>query len=712
MTTVRAASFVLALGCGLWGWPRMTAAPGAPTASSPNAADRALAEYFLAEATELRDRCLADVNSLDDWQAQRERRRRELLDMLGLWPLPERTDLRTVVTGRLEQEDFAVEKLHFQSLPGLYVTANLYLPKGLRQPAPAVLYVCGHSLVKTNGVSFGNKVAYQHHGIWFARHGYVCLLIDTLQLGEIEGLHHGTYREGLWWWNARGYTPAGVEAWNSLRALDYLCSRPEVDRERIGMTGRSGGGSYTWTTAALDERVKVAAPVAGITDLQNHVVDGCVEGHCDCMYFVNTYRWDFPLHAALLAPRPLLIVNTDADSIFPLDGVQRLHAKVKRIYDLYGASANLGLVIGPGPHKDTQDLQVPVFRWFNQHLKGEDPLIEDAAVKRFSPEQLKVFATLPADQINTRVHEVFVPAAKVSQPETPSHWAAQRQTWLAELRAKCFGGWPADAEPLRLVQTRAAEAGGLQLRVFEFTSQAHVRLPLFVLSAAGARRPRQVSVTVTDPRGWEEWAATWGAAFPEAFAPEGAAGPPSPTEAAALRAWARELKSSRRALVTFAPRGIGPTAWSGDARKQVHLRRRFMLLGQTLAGMQVWDVRRALQAARELPGLRDAPLTLTASGEMSLVALYASLFEPPVQALELEALPHSHRDGPDLLNVLRVFDVPQALAMAAERSPVCLLDSDPADAEFAQAAARQLGWGTDRVRLEGSRRNPSPTARE
>ena len=78
----------------------------------------------------------------------------------------------------------------------------------------------------------------------------------------------------------------------------------------------SGGGSYTWTTAALDDRVRVAAPVAGITDLRNQVVDGCVEGHCDCMFFLNTYRWDFPLNAALLAPRPLLIVNTDADSLF------------------------------------------------------------------------------------------------------------------------------------------------------------------------------------------------------------------------------------------------------------------------------------------------------------------------------------------------------------------------------------------------------------
>src|SRR5215217_655671 len=110
---------------------------------------------------------------------------------------------------------------------------------------------------------------------------------DTIQLGEIRGEHHGTYKDGRWWWAARGYTPAGVEAWNGIRALDYLETRPEVDRSRIGMTGRSGGGAYSWWVAALDDRIKVAAPTAGITTLRNHVVDGAVEGHCDCMFTVN-----------------------------------------------------------------------------------------------------------------------------------------------------------------------------------------------------------------------------------------------------------------------------------------------------------------------------------------------------------------------------------------------------------------------------------------
>ncbi len=650
-TAMRAAALAVAAGSALALTGRVAAAP----------LDPALTHYFEAETTRLEAACLSDVRSLADWEGRRGEYRRQLQDMLGLWPWPERTDLKPVITGRLEQPEFSVEKLHFQSLPGLYVTANLYLPRELRGRAPAILYVCGHAQVKTNELSCGNKTAYQHHGIWFARHGYVCLVIDTLQLGEIEGLHHGTYREGRWWWNARGYTPAGVEAWNAIRALDYLETRPEVDAARLGMTGRSGGGSYTWTTAALDERVRVAAPVAGITDLRNQVVDGCVEGHCDCMFFVNTYRWDFPLNAALLAPRPLLIVNTDADSIFPLDGVIRTHAKVRHIYELYGQTTNLGLVIGPGPHKDTQDLQVPVFRWFNQHLKGEDPPIEVAAVRRLDPLSLRVFSTLPADQINTRIDESFVPRAA----------NAPTSAVLTELRRRCFGGWPAEGGPLSLRERFDVKRHGLRLRGYEFESQPEVRLRLFIAEATGSRKPQQTRLEVQGAQQWSDWIQLMAHDFAGELARAGAPGPSlaSPSEAAkSFEELTARLRSTRTCLAWLAPRGVGPTAWNADPKQQVQIRRRFMLLGQTLDGMRVWDVRRAMQALREIEGRRLERLTLTGRGEMGVHALYASLYEPEVTGLALSKLPASHREGPDYLNVMKYLDMPESLELARSSS--------------------------------------------
>ena len=230
----------------------LTVATAAEEASTA-AADGNLSRYFARETRRLEEACLADIRSIADWEQARPQLKRQLFEMFGLpaegVPPASAEDLAVVVTGRLVYDGdngsgCTVEKVHFQSRPGLYVTANLYLPKNASadHPCPGVLYLCGHGRVVENGVSLGNKVHYQHHGAWLAEHGYAVLMIDTLQLGEIEGIHHGTYREGRWWWPSRGYTPAGVEALNGLRGVDYLCSRPEVDAERIGVTGRSGGG--------------------------------------------------------------------------------------------------------------------------------------------------------------------------------------------------------------------------------------------------------------------------------------------------------------------------------------------------------------------------------------------------------------------------------------------------------------------------------------
>ncbi|NLT77242.1 MAG: acetylxylan esterase, partial [Planctomycetes bacterium] len=133
--------------------------------------------------------------------------------------------------------------------------------------------------------------------------------------------------------------------------------------------------------------------------------------------------------------------------------------------------------------------------------------------------------------------------------------------------------------------------------------------------------------------------------------------------------------------------------------KQVQIRRRFMLLGQTLDGMCVWDVRRAVQALNHIAAIEGLPVELTAQGNMAGIALYASLFEPSVERLDLSELPSTHRDGPTFLNVLRYLDVPQAVAMAAERAPVVLHQADASPWVFPQSVANNLGWPDERFRV-------------
>lgn len=655
-----------------------------------------LEAYFRTTVDQIAGHCLEDIHSLEDWTSRREEFRRQLLEMLGLWPLPPRTDLKPLVTGQLEAEEFTVEKLYFQSMPGLYVTANLYRPKNVQERLPAVLYVCGHGNIKKDNVSYGSKTQYRHHPAWFARHGYVSMVIDTLQLGEIEGIHHGTNRLGMWWWIGRGYTPAGVETWNAMRALDYLQSRPEVDPERIGVTGRSGGGAYSWYLAAADERIKAVVPVAGITDLQDHVVDGAIEGHCDCMFMTNTYGWDFPLLAALVAPRPLLLANSDKDRIFPLDGVQRIHAKVKRIYDLYGAQDRLGLLITEGPHSDTQDLQLPAFRWMNRWLKQQDPVIEKAALKFFEPEQLKVFDKLPEDERNTRIHETFVPAA--STPEVPAdtqQWQRLRQHWLDQLLQKSFAGWPRESIPTHLTKLRESTARGIHLAAYEFDSEETLPLLLWTMRSADVARPQKVILRVVDEEEWNSWQA-------EAISASGnysqqtsstakeipTAPAKSPADSDRFHELRTRLAAEKAMMVTLPPRGVGPTSWNPD--KDVHIRRRFALIGQTLDGMRIWDVRRAVVAVQELPELAGATLHLEGRGSMAGIVLYASLFESGIARVELWDLPSSHREGPILLNVQKFMDLPQALGVALENTRLVLHGTDPESWKWPRSLVENL----------------------
>lgn len=313
---------------------------------------------------------------------------------------------------------------------------------------------------------------------------------------------------------------------------------------------------------------------------------------------------------------------------------------------------------------------MPVFRWFNKHLKGEDPLIEDAAVKLFTPEQLRVFTTLPADQINTKIQENFVPVAAPNRT---------RDEAMRLLREKTFRGWPEATASLDIQPAFSVRRHGLWFRAFDFTSQAHVRLRLFLAQPANLKKPSHVVLEIQDEAAWQRWLAAMQTGFAHELAEASAASatPNAPVLTAnqatqQFQDLIQTLKSSHSAFAWIAPRGIGPTAWSGDAKKQTQIRRRFMLLGQTLDGMRVWDIRRGIQALSEVQGRSAKPVQVQAKGAMAVNALYASLFENGIQSLDLTALPESHRDGPDYLNVLRMLDIPQVLALAKERAQVKL----------------------------------------
>lgn len=599
--------------------------------------DDQIAAYLRNLAIEMDGRFLDGIRTKEDWERVRPVLKQQYLEMLGLWPLPERTPLNATITGTLEFDDFVVEKLHFQSRPRLYVTANLYRPCEPKGKLPAVLYLCGHA----NRGRDGNKTAYQHHGIWFAKNGYVCLMLDTLQLGEIAGIHHGTYRYNRWWWQSVGYTPAGVECWNAIRAIDFLQSRPDVDPERIAVTGRSGGGAATFWVAAADERVRVAVPVSGMSDLEDYVANRVINGHCDCMFLVNTYRWPWTYIAALVVPRPMLFLNSGRDRIFPMGGNERVRRRLERLYRLYTDRPDELFDVGtvPGPHRDQLELRLMAYRWINRHLKGDNSPVEEGDLPEIPGEQLRVFPDeLPADEINTKIDEHFVTASPPPLPST----AAEYPLWRAVCESRLFR---------------------LTFRdVFPLDDRPH-RLPLGtepLTARVQTEPPVTVELHYWPPRGTDRG---WIVIADEALANA----PQDHPE------WLRRIRADGEALLIVIPRGVGPLAWKDPP--PYYVRRSMALLGRTVEGTRLMDALAVTDRALKNSG----PVTrwsLAGSGEAAVLAAYVALLRPGVAGVYMHEPSATHREGPILLNVLRTVDVPQAVGLLAPR-PVRISTSRP-----------------------------------
>ncbi len=401
-------------------------------------------------------RCLNDPGDLQDWQRRKPVLRGQLLEMLGLNPLPARTPLKPRITGALDRELYRIEKLVYQSSPGLYVTGNFYVPKNAPRPLPAVLYLCGHA-----PHPLGAKHHYQDRASWFASNGFACLILDTLEFGEVPGLHHGTHDLNMWHWLSLGYTPAGTEVWNAMRALDYLETRPEVDAQRIGVTGISGGGAITWYTTAVDERVRAAAPVCATFTYGSQAANWRASGQCDCIYFHNARGWDFPMVAALIAPRPLLMISGRKDLDFPPDGYHEVFRRSKKVYDLYaGGDSDLVREFDDDvDHSDPPQFLREARQWMRRWLQNESAPLALEAPARFQEraEDLACLDQLPPDAINYRIQNELTRPVSLKRPGSRKAWANRRTELLALLDDRVFGWFPKERIPF---ETRTGRSNG------------------------------------------------------------------------------------------------------------------------------------------------------------------------------------------------------------------------------------------------------------
>jgi len=610
---------------------------------------------------EISERCLRDVRTLEDWKKQRPELQRQLREMLGLDPLPARTPLKAQITGRLTRPDYQIEKIVFQSLPGLYVTGNFYVPEGGGKSLPTILYLCGHS-----PHPLGAKVQYQDRAIWFASHGYPCLVLDTLEFAEIAGIHHGTHDLNMWHWLSLGYTPAGVEVWNAIRALDYLETRPEVDKKHIGLTGISGGGAMTWYTAAVDERITAAAPVCSTFTHGSQAEHWLAKGQCDCIYYHNTYMWDFPIVAALIAPRPLLILSGQRDSIFPPDGYHAVFQRGKKIYDLYasGDSDRIREVDDDVEHSDPPLFLREARQWMQRFLKSDAaslPLETNSSPKE-PAEELACLSKLPADATNYKIQHQFTAPITLKKVGTRPAWERRRTELKSQLKEKVFRWFPNervafDTKVSKSSGSWAIRYGYATYKECSFQSEEGVRIRAQVL--APKTNTSTAPLLIYIKRAADSF---YGSDMDEILPLLG-----------------------RYTVVMLNPR---LTEQSMSPAEYTDVERTAVWAGRTIAAMQVWDVLRTIEwAAEEKLG---SPVSLYGKGDMAAGALYAALFDDRVQQIVLNDPPASHWQSPALLNVLRVTDIAEIAAAAAPRRLVSVTKL-PEPFDFAKDVYRLNG---------------------
>lgn len=314
------------------------------------------------------------------WEKKRAEVRNRLWQLMG--QLPGRPSVPRVRTrSRTDRGGYIVEKFQFNNEAGAVVPGYLLLPKQAKGKAPAILYCHYHGGDYGNGKEeiFKKWPAGEQPGPTLAERGFVVLAIDAYCFGERSGKGPGGPKErgmkeelsaskfNLW----IGRTLWGMMLRDDLMALDYLFSRPEVDKRRVGVTGMSMGATRSWWSMALDERIRTGVAVACLTRYQNLIEQQGLHRH-GIYYYVPGMLNHFDTEAvvSLIAPRPVMFLNGDQDAGSPVKGIREIGRVVRRAYALYGKEAKFRSLISTGVgHDYTPVMWGRMLNWMDDQLK-------------------------------------------------------------------------------------------------------------------------------------------------------------------------------------------------------------------------------------------------------------------------------------------------------------------------------------------------------
>src|SRR5450759_3655354 len=325
-------------------------------------APNSLYHYIADQACDLlaqRSVKITRLNSLSDWQQRQKWISETLLDIVG--PFPVKTSLNAKITRIIDKESYKVEHIVYESQPGFFVTSSLFIPKGLKKnsKSPSVIYCSGHS---DNGY---RSEVYQQVIMNLVRKGFIVFAFDPVGQGERSEYYDPDTRKSIVGGPDKEHSYSGTQAfivgssqarymiWDGIRAVDYLLSRKEVDPARIGITGRSGGGTQSAYIAAMDDRIYAAAPECYITNF-TRLLETIGNQDAEQNLFNEIIRGID--HADLLlvrAPQPALMITTTRD-MFSIQGAIETEKEVKGIYKTYGKPDNFSRVEDDSPHASTK----------------------------------------------------------------------------------------------------------------------------------------------------------------------------------------------------------------------------------------------------------------------------------------------------------------------------------------------------------------------
>ncbi len=386
---------------------------------------------------ENRKNLVTGLETKADWLAYQNTVKQKLSSSLSKF---EKSPLNPEITGVLERENFFVEKIIYESHPGFFVTASLFLPKVRQNPAPAIIYCSGH-----NVFGFRSKT-YQHIILNLVEKGFVVLAYDPIGQGErlqYLDLEMGKSVIGS---STQEHSYAGVQTlftgtsladyfiWEGIRAVDYLSTRSEVDMKRIGISGRSGGGTQAAMIAACDDRIFAAAPENYISNFKRLFQAIGPQDAEQNPWFGIARGIDHPDFIHIRAPKPSLIIATTND-YFNIQGARETFNEVKKSYSVFGMAENIQMAEDYGKHESTLNNRMALYAFFQQHLDlpGNN---EDIDTKPFQVEELWSTKTGQVGSSKTGETVFSLNKKSFSKKSIPDSQLAQQIAHLAGIEFK------------------------------------------------------------------------------------------------------------------------------------------------------------------------------------------------------------------------------------------------------------------------------------